>query len=205
MPLDTILHALEAEAERLVAEIDQAAQAEVERILTQAQAQAVAVRQKHLTAIESPLRTEQARLLNRAKLTRLQLVLGTREDLITAALEAAARRLAALTSSQAYAGWLRQLTQEAAAALELDNLSLHVQNSDLALMNHLVEELGLSATVTGDRELEAELERDLGGVVVTTPDGRISLVNTLGVRLQRVATLYRARIAELMFEDQQEA
>jgi vacuolar-type H+-ATPase subunit E/Vma4 len=205
MPLDTILQALEAEAERLVAEIDQAAQVEVERILTQAQAKAAGVRQKHLTAIEAPLRAERARLLNRAKLTRLQLVLGTREDLITAALEAAARRLAALTSSQAYAGWLRKLTQEAVAALGLNNLTLHVQDSDLALMNRLVQELGFSATVTGDLELAAELERELGGVVVTTPDGRISLVNTLGVRLQRVAALYRARIAELLFEDQQEA
>ncbi len=204
MPLDTILQALEAEAERLVAEIDQAAQVEVERILTQAQAKAVVVRQKHLTAIEAPLRAERARLLNRAKLARLQLVLGTREELMTAALEAAARRLAALTSSQAYAGWLRQLTREVVTALGLNNLTLHVQDSDLALMNRLVEELGLSATVTGDLELAAELEQDLGGVVVTTPDGRISLINTLGIRLQRVATLYRARIAEMLFEDQQE-
>ena len=205
MPLDTILHALEAEAGRLEAEIDQATQAEVERILTQAQAEAVVVRQKHLTAIESPLRTERARLLNRAKLEHLQLVLGTREDLITAALEAAARRLAALTSTQDYAGWLRQLTQEAVAALGLNSLCLHVQSNDLALMNRLVQELGLSATVTGDLELDEELGSDLGGVVATSPDGRISLVNTAGVRLQRVASLYRTRIAELMFGDQQEA
>lgn len=205
MPLDTILHALEAEAERLVAEIDQASQAEVERILTQAQAVAVVVRQKHLTAIEAPLRAERARLLNRAKLERLQLVLGTREDLITAALKAAARRLAALTSTPAYAGWLGQLTQEAVAVLGLNSLCLHVQSNDLVLMNRLVQELGISATVTGDLELAEELERDLGGVVATTPDGGISLINTFGVRLQRVATLHRARIAELMFEDQQEA
>ena len=121
MPLHTILHALESEAERLVTEIDQAAQAEVERILTQAQAEAAVVRQRHLAAIEAPLRAERARLLNRAKLDRLQLVLGTREDLITAALEATADRLAVLSSSQAYAGWLRQLTQEVVAAVELHN------------------------------------------------------------------------------------
>ena len=205
MPLATILHALEAEAERLVTEIDQATQAEVERILTQARVEAVAVRQRHLTAIEAPLQAERARLLNRAKLERLQLVLGMREDLIIAALEATARRLAVLTSGQAYAGWLRQMTQEVVAAVELHNLSLHVQRSDLALMKRLVQELGLSATVTGDLELEAELESDLGGVLATTPDGRIRLINTLGVRLQRVATLHRARIVELMFEDQQEA
>ncbi len=205
MPLDTILHALEAEAERLVAEIDQATQVEVERILMQAQTEAAAVRQKHLAAIEAPLRMERSRLLNRAKLERLQLVLGTREDLITAALEAATRQLAALTSTQDYAGWLRQLTQEAMAALGLNSLCLYVQSNDLELMNRLVQELGLSATVTGGLELAEELESDLGGVVATSSDGRISLVNTPGVRLQRVASLYRTRIAELMFGDQQEA
>jgi len=204
MPLENILHALEAEAERLVTEIGQATQAEVERIRAEAQAEAPVVRQKHITAIEAPLRAEQARILNRAKLEVLQIVMGTREDLITAVLEAAARRLDALPSTEAYADLLRQLMQEAVDAFGVNSLCLRVQSSDVALMKRIVQEMGLSATVMGELEKKEAMAGDLGGLVATTPDERISLVNTPAARLKRVASLYRAQIAEMMFQDQQE-
>ena len=204
MPLENILHALEAEAERLVTEIGQATQAEVERIRAEAQAEAPVVRQKHITAIEAPLRAEQARILNRAKLEVLQIVMGTREDLITAVLEAAARRLEALPSTEAYADLLRQLMQEAVDAFGANSLCLRVQSSDVALMKRIVREMGLSATVTGGLENEESPVGNLGGVIATSSDGRISLVNTSAARLKRVASLYRAQIAEMMFQDQQE-
>jgi vacuolar-type H+-ATPase subunit E/Vma4 len=204
MPLENILQALEAEAERLVTEIDQATQAEVERIRAEAQAEATVVRQKHITAIEAPLRAEQARILNRAKLEVLQIVQGTREDLITAVLEAAARRLEERSSAERYADLLRQLTQEAVDALGANKVCLHVQSSDVGLMNRLIQEMRLSATVMGGLEGEEGMEGDVGGVVATTTDGRISLVNTPTTRLKRVASLYRSQIAKMMFKDQQE-
>ncbi len=205
MPLDNILRALETQAERLEAEIQQATQAEVERIYAEAQAEAAVVRQKQLAAIEAPLRAEQARILNRAKLEALQIVMGTREQLITAVLEIATRRLANLVSTEAYAEVLRQLTQEAVAALGAnDQLRLHVQSSDVALMNRIVQEMGLPAVVTDGLEDEEVLPGGQGGLVAATPDGRISLLNTPAVRLQRVASQHRAQIVELMFGDQQE-
>ena len=66
MPLANILQALEAEAERRVAEIDQSVQAEIDRIHAQAQAEAVVARQKQVAAIAAPLRAEQARLVGGA-------------------------------------------------------------------------------------------------------------------------------------------
>jgi vacuolar-type H+-ATPase subunit E/Vma4 len=204
MPLENILQALGTEAERLVTEIDEATQAEVERIRAEAQAEAATVRQKPITAIEAPLRAEQARILNRAKLEALQIVLGTREDLISAMLEATARRLEALSSTEEYANLLQQLTQEAVDALGANRVCLRVQSSDVELMNRIVQKMGLSATVTGGLENEETPEGNLGGVIATSSDGRISLVNTSAARLKRVANLYRTRIAEMMFQDQQE-
>ncbi|MBN1218660.1 MAG: hypothetical protein JXM69_07020 [Anaerolineae bacterium] len=205
MPLANILQALEVEAQRRMAEIEQTTRAEIERIRTQAQAEAAVVKQKQLTAIEAPLRAEQARILNRAKLGALQIVMGTRENLITAVLEAAAERLAELTATETYADVLRDLTREAVEALGVNGqLRLRVHNGDLTLMNRIAQEMKLAATITDDLEAEAEIENDLGGVVAATPDGRISLLNTPGVRLQRVASLYRAQIAEMMFGEPQE-
>ena len=204
MSLEKILKTLETEAERQVVEIDQAAQVEIERIRTQAWAEAEAVRQKRVAAIQAPLQAEQARIRNQAKLKALQTVMGTREALITSALEATARCLATLSTTQAYAGLLRQLTQEAIDTLGADGpLCLCVQSCSVELMNHIVQEMGLQATVEGGLENKASSQSCLGGIVVSTPDGGISLVNTLAARLQRVANLYRAQIAKIVFGDGQ--
>ena len=86
---------------------------------------------------------------------------------------------------------------------------LHVRADDVELMECIVRELGLEATVTGDfceqiGEAAASENNHLGGTVATTADGRIRLTNTLQTRLQRVANLYRAQIAEIIFDDTQE-
>jgi V/A-type H+-transporting ATPase subunit E len=200
MSLEKILQALEAEGVHRVAEIQQTTQAEIERIQAQAQAQAEIVRQKRLEAIRAPLQTERARILNQAKLSSMQRVLGTREDMMTAALEAAANQLMELPNLESYRQLLQQLLQEAVDTLGIcERLHLCVQNQDVELMKAIVQELGLSAVVEGDLENNGLWGADLGGVVATTPDERIRLVNTLEVRLQRVASLYRAQIAEMFF------
>jgi vacuolar-type H+-ATPase subunit E/Vma4 len=202
MALDNILQALEAEANQHIAELEQAAQTELAAIRTQAQANAEAARQQQLAAIKLPIRTERTRLLNQAKLEALQRVLDTREALISSVLEEAGRRLAALPGLASYPVLLQQLTQEAVEALDgVGRLHVHVAKRDLALMNRIVEQLALSAVVEENLDREPA---EWGGVVVTSTDGRISLINTLATRLERVARLYRARIAELIFDDEQE-
>lgn len=211
MSLEHILQALEREAQQQIAAMEEAAQAEAEQILSQAQAQAAAVRQRHLAASRAALEVERTRRLNRAKMAALQAVLSAREALITSALEAAARHLAALSTTEVYAGLLRRLAQEAVERLGRDQpLCLHVWPRDVGLMHQFVREMGLSAIVTGDLENKAgfaipELAGEgLGGLAVTTAEGRVSLINTLEMRLQRVAQLYRSQIAQFIFNHQQD-
>ncbi len=205
MSLENILQALEAEAERQVAEIEGATQAGIERIGAQALAQAAAVRQKHLTAIQAPLQAEQARILNQAKLEALQIVMGTREALIASALEAAARHLADLPATEAYASLLQRLAQEAVDMLGTDTrLRLCVDSRDLVLMSRIIRTMGLSAAVEGGLENEDSAWDCPGGLVATNSDRRISLVNTLDARLGRVSNLFRSQIAEMIFGEQQE-
>jgi len=205
MPLENILQALEAEADGQLAEIEQRAGDEIERIRAQARAEAAQVRQKHLAGTQTPLQAERARILNQAKLEALRVVMGARETLIASALEAAARQLEAGRATPTYATWLRRLAQEAVDTLGPDSqLRLRVQDRDLELMRRIVHDMGLSATVEGGLESEDSPWGCLGGLVATTPDARISLVNTLDARLGRVAGLYRSQIAGLVFSDRGE-
>lgn len=218
MSLKRILQALDAEAERQIAEIEQATQVELEQIHAQAQVEAETIRLKHLSISQAALQIERTRRLNQARQEALQTVLSAREALLTAALEATARRLAALATSEHYPVYLRQLTQEAVEHVGQNSpCCLHVYPQDVEVMGRIVQELEFSATVMGD--LTAEIgphpspatgegvflkDDSLGGVEVTTSDGRIRLVNTLAARLQRVAQLYRTQIAEILFAPAEE-
>jgi vacuolar-type H+-ATPase subunit E/Vma4 len=213
MSLEHILQALEAEVERQIAEIEQATEAEVKRILSQAQIEAGAVRQKHRAAGQASLQVERTRLLNRAKQQASQTVLREREAVISSALAATMECLAALSHTNAYPHLLRQLTQEAVDTLGRDEpLCLHVREGDVELMERIVGEMGLSASVTGDlKEIippgqmrispMEQNDRSLGGLVVTVTAGRVTLNNTVEARLLRVSNLYRAQIAEIIFNE----
>jgi vacuolar-type H+-ATPase subunit E/Vma4 len=205
MPLENILQALETEAEHQIAEIEQVAQVEVERIRARAQEEAAAVRQKHVAAIRATLATERVRILNRAKQETLQVVLGTREALIGSALETTARCLTTLSTTEAYPQLLQQLTQEALSIIGPDDRPIiRVRSEDLEVANQIIQELGRSATVEGNLEQDPAAWGCLGGVVVSTADGRIRLDNTLDARLQRVASIYRSQIAKIVIGDLQE-
>jgi vacuolar-type H+-ATPase subunit E/Vma4 len=100
MSLDKILQALEAEAAQELAEIERAAEVEIARIRAEAEEKAAVARQKHAPALAAPLQAERARILNQAKLEALRTVMGTREELMRAAVTAAAAHLAASSGTR---------------------------------------------------------------------------------------------------------
>jgi vacuolar-type H+-ATPase subunit E/Vma4 len=207
MPLETILQTLEAKAAQEAEDIREVNQAEVEQILSQARQEADEARQKHVADIRPSIRAEQARITNHANLQALQIVLGTREEMITAVLEKVAQRLSDLPNTELYPHLLCQLTQEAVDTLGRDNqLCLRVQRRDVDLMREISRQLGLQATVEADLKSEDSLwGGSMGGLIVSTQDERVKLVNTLELRLQQVAQLYRSKIAELLFGLPEEA
>lgn len=206
MPLTTILQALEAEAKAQVAAIEAETGAEIARIKAEAQQQAQTAYQKHLDANRVPLKAEQLRILNRAKLQALQIVLGTREELISAALEETAQQLAQFSQTGAYADVLEHLTRETVAALnQTDGLTLRVKAADVPLMKQIAARLGLSATVNADLQGENTYwNSGLGGVIAATEAEQVSVINSLDVRLQRAATLHRGEIAGWLFDTSEE-
>lgn len=203
MSLEHILQALEAETDQQIKEIERTTQTEVERIKAEAKAEAETICRKHRAAGQAMLQVERTRRLNRAKQEASQQLLQAREQLMASALAATARQLAALSTADTYPHLLRKLTEESVATLgKTQSLCLHARPADVELVNRISQELGLSATVAGDlTECDSPC---LGGLAVSTADNRISLTNTLAARLQRVAQLYRAQIAEIVFAGRQE-
>jgi vacuolar-type H+-ATPase subunit E/Vma4 len=119
--------------------------------------------------------------------------------------ETAAQRLAALPNLEGYEQLLQQLLEEAVATLGgAGPFHLEVQEQDIGLMQTIVQTMGLQAVVEGTLNNKSFGGAALGGVAVTTSDGQIRLVNTLEARLERVANLCRAQVAELLFDQMKE-
>jgi vacuolar-type H+-ATPase subunit E/Vma4 len=195
MSLDTILQALEAEAERQLAAIEQAGTAEIAALEAETETEAAQLRQEQLTAIRLPLKTEQTRRINRARLEALQIILAARESMLAEALAAARLQLADFSHTPAYGELLKQLAREAVAALGVEQpVHFLVRPTDVSLMQLMA---GPDAQVAADSESPGN--GALGGLIAVTSDGRIRVVNTLEVRFARAARRYRSQLAEWLF------
>ncbi|MEZ4664761.1 MAG: V-type ATP synthase subunit E [Caldilineaceae bacterium] len=202
MALEQILQALTNDTDRQIAELKQAAAAQIAEIRAHACAEAQRVQQAEHDAIQTARQREQARILNRAKQAALQTRLRTREQVMQSALAAGAQRLTAFCATDDYAKLLHELTREAVAALTAsDGLQFVVRPDDAELMQEIAADLGVAARIKSD----LSVQDDLGGVIVTTHDGRIQLNNTVKMRLHQVTERYRAQIADIVFGNGQEA
>ena len=205
MSLDRILQALESEAEGQIAAIEREGQAKIRQLQAQTEANIATLREKHLIARQAEAQAETVRIINRAKLEALQVEIGAREKLLTLAVETAAHHLETDYAAETRTELLRLLIQEAVETLAADGpLQIHVQNRDVIRAQQIVRDLALPAEVHGDRSVDDAAWGYLGGVVISPAAGQVSLVNTLDVRLQRVASLYRAQIARLLFNQPEE-
>jgi vacuolar-type H+-ATPase subunit E/Vma4 len=72
-------------------------------------------------------------------------------------------------------------------------------------MQEIIQSLALPARTESGLGSESTIwDSGLGGIIVATADGRVSLINTLEVRLQRAAEMYRSQITEWLFGTQTE-
>ena len=194
MPLEKILKTLETEAERQVVEIDQAAQVEIERIRTQAWAEAEAVRQKRVAAIQAPLQAEQARILNQAKLKALQTVMGTREALITSALERGATELLiGIGGSATNDGGAGMLTALGASFTDTDGAALPPGGAALTRLHH-IEVGGLDPRLA---EVQVRIASDVTAPLLGTGGASAVFGPQKGADPSDVATL-EAALARLV-------
>lgn len=179
MALEDILRAMEGQA-----------QAEAAAILAKAEAEAREIKTRHSASIMPRLRDERTRLLSEAKLVALREVMDAREALLEDAFNAAQVELAGLRDKPEYPRYLNQLTREVVGQLG-DELSIVVDARDEARMYRITGELGVQARISIGLDTA-------GGLEGSTPDGRVTVVNTIEMRLQRSRRYLRRDIAFLL-------
>lgn len=195
MSLEAILAAIAAAGDSQVAAIEQEAQHAAAGVLASARAEADKARRDASDRAVAPAYREHARILHRARLTYLRTVGDAREAAVDAALEQVRSYLARLRADARYPVVLHRLTEEALAALhgsleDPGRAYLQVDARDEQLTLQILRDLGL--------QLRIEPGPDCwGGLVATSEDGRIVVINTLESRLQRAMPFLRRHLAAL--------
>lgn len=190
MALEHILRAMQAQAASEIDQITSAADEEAAQLDAETEHAVQQIRARHRARVEPMLLAEAASLQNKAKLGALRAAANAREQLLVAAFKQAGECLAEIRHSPQYAAVFRALAQEAVQGLSGDLVAL-VDPADAALAHQTFSQLGLSLEIQ-------ETPCPLGGLQVTTRDGRVVIVNTLASRLDRAQTRLRGPVAAIL-------
>lgn len=196
MSLQAILEAVSASGQAQVREIEAQARRQQEEMLREAQVEAEHLRADARVAALAPAAKEAAHITQRAQAEALQRLVMTREALVDTILQQAQHALAALRADSNYPAVLRQLTEEAFAELqqspqEAENARLEADPRDQTLIESILPDLAQAVQVSYPLTC-------WGGVIVTSSDRRVVVINTLESRLERALPyLRRCLVASL--------
>jgi len=188
MALEDIFRALDQQADEECEQILREAEEHAVIIAADADEQAEAIRQAHLSETERLTRGKASQSINAAKLEARKRVAGIKQKAVEQAFERSEAMLGEVRNDGRYPQVFRSLAEEALAGLEGHAVVL-VDPADAERAKATVAELGV------DAEVRPELSTT-GGLVVLVGDGRIIRRNTLEDRLAKVRELYQATVAE---------
>jgi vacuolar-type H+-ATPase subunit E/Vma4 len=198
--LEAILQAITASGETQESQIEEQTRVQVEEILAGARQEAAGVKAKAFNNAVAPAARERSRILHLAKLEVLHAIGGLRETLVDTALEGASSRLSGIRAQVVYPEALLRLTQEALAEIKLSYgeskaACLEIDPRDRSIVDAILAEIGQ------DLQVKESLVC-WGGLVASSEDGRVVVINTLEARLKR-ATPYLRRFPPGLFEDKE--
>ena len=182
MPLEDLLHAIEAEANEESARLEKESRAEAEAILAEAQAEAARVREGVLRAHAPATESEANRRVALARLEAARLEREAREEAFSLLVDEVRTMLAAARDEPGYRDTLRALMAEALTVLP-DAATARVNPPDGELAAGLAREIGVDLTVAPDPGVG-------GGVALESAGGRV-VRNTFGERLTNAAPRLR--------------
>lgn len=191
MSLPAILEQIRARGESQMREIDERANKSAESILAQARLDAERIESAAREEAASPGATERAQILHKARMDSLQTVGGARAEWMDKVLTHTKTVLSDIRSDSRYPSVLCALIREALTELASEDktgVQIAADPRDKLLLEKITVELGVSIVV--DYSLTC-----WGGVTANSTDGRLTVINTLEARFERITPFLRGHLA----------
>jgi V/A-type H+-transporting ATPase subunit E len=187
MAYENLLKSVEESALEKERELQKNAKKQADAIRSAAKEQAEEIQGRTIKEAETSAAIERNKQLFLAKGAIKEQALKSREKVFEAAFEAAGQRLNRLRQDDTYPAVFRRLTEETVSAMGETPFVVHVDRRDLDLCKNTLAALKISCEIRTDLEC-------MGGLVASSPDGHITISNTIESRLERVREHKRLEI-----------
>jgi vacuolar-type H+-ATPase subunit E/Vma4 len=197
MAIEDILQALDDQCREECQEIFARAEQEAKQILERSKEEAEAIRKARLAKVRAEAQSEITSMLYSARLKSKNAVIGVKESVAEKALADAEQGLQDLRSRSDYAEILEGLITEGLSRVT-GKIVCHVDPADKKLADSILRR----------QDVDYEIVTDLaciGGCIISNPEGRVNIINTVEERLNRAREKLRMNVSEILFEEEAKA
>ena len=191
MAYDNLLKSVEESAEARERELLQKAEEQAETIRAEARKRADDIQQATIRDAERSVSIERNKQLYLAKGEIKEKSLRGQEKIFLSAFAEAKRRLSGLRQDKQYPAIFERLARETVSAMGTNPFVLHVDKRDLELCRTTLAAMGVHCEVIPDIECA-------GGLVASSPDGLVTIANTVESRLERIREHKRLAIFKIL-------
>lgn len=191
MAYENLLKSVEESAQEKQRELQLKAQKEAEGIRSAAKTEADEIIKRIVGEATHSAAIERNKQIYLAKGAIKEQALRSREQIFDAAFKAAGNRLTMLREESEYPAIFKRLAEEAIGLMGGTPYVLHVDPRDRDLCTKTLTTLGISSDIRADLDC-------MGGLVASSPDGLVSISNTVESRLLRVREHKRLEIFHIL-------
>ncbi len=194
MGIDKIIAKIKSDANTEVQRINMETKQDVDKILAEAEKKG---EQEYANIVERGKRDIEVisnRIKSGARMDARRIVMGARDQGVSQCFTEAVKSLSDLTKNKKYETVLKNLIQDGIEGLDLDEVIIISAERDRAIVKKVVS--GMSCkTVMGKEEIDV-----IGGVVIRSKSGDVTVNNTFETILERQKNDLRHEVSKILYE-----
>jgi V/A-type H+/Na+-transporting ATPase subunit E len=188
---ENLLKSVEEGAQERERELREKAQQQAAGIRAEAKKQAAEIQVHLVNDAKKSAAIERNKQLYLAKGELKEQALRNRESQFRAAFDEAEKQLSGIREDTKYPAIFEQLAREATGAMGEAPFEVHVDKRDQDLCKKTLAALGIRCGILADIEC-------VGGLVASSPDGLVTISNTVESRLERIKEHKRLEIYAIL-------
>jgi V/A-type H+-transporting ATPase subunit E len=192
MDYENLMKSMDSGAEDKIAELTQRARKTSEEIKSRALAKADEIKKLHMDSALKAAMLEKNKSLYMANSEAKKQIGNLKHELFNEAFARVHGRLASVRESGYYEDSFRRMAEEAVLALGESEVILHIDKKDADLCRKVADGLGVRCEIIADNDC-------MGGLIVTTKDGKVVVYNTVESRLENARRRRRLEIFNMLY------
>lgn len=195
MKYDHLIKAIEDGAEEKIREITDSKDREIREILERAESESAQLRKDLLAQTNQMVEIERNKEIYSAREKAKDHLARARNEAFLSVFQVSDEQLSSLRSSPSYGAFFKAVMTEITESLDSEKIRLHIDQKDEALCRQLIKDTGKEFDIVTDLTTK-------GGLIGSTPDGKVVIRNTIEDRLARAKERMKVVVFSGLYGDQ---